>query len=237
MRTQEFDFALVMDSDGEDRPIDAARLIEVHERNPDDIVVAQRGRRSEGITFRLFYQFYKFLFRMLTGKAISFGNFSLVPSSRMNNVLYNPGIWNNFAATLLRCRVPIQFVTTSRGNRYFGSSKMNFTSLMLHGMSAVSVFGDIVTGRIILGLVLLTGVFVLGVGAMFYLKYATQILVPGYATNVILFLSTILINAMTVGFLSILTLLSSRSQFGGQIDSYVESLVGSIYTVAPPKRA
>src|SRR5262249_45153103 len=95
-RTMKFDFALVMDSDGEDRPVDAARLLDAHNDDPNSIVVARRGQRSEGLLFRIFYQFYKFLFRRLTGKPISFGNFSLIPAERLSNVLYNPGIWNNF---------------------------------------------------------------------------------------------------------------------------------------------
>lgn len=223
-----FDVVVVMDSDGEDRPEDIGLLLCAHEANPGHIIVARRAQRSEGVIFRTFYQSYKFLFRRLTGKSISFGNFSLIPCARVDNVVHSPGVWNNFAATLLRCRIPIQFVPTKRGTRYHGVSTMSFTTLMLHGMSAISVFSDIVIGRIIVALVLGSLLFVAGVGAIIYLRYATNVLVPGYATTVILILSSILINALTIGFLSILTLLASRSQVSVHPTQLVDMMVDRV---------
>ena len=50
--------AIVMDSDGEDRPEDIGRLIGAI--GPDcDAAAARRGRRTESLPFRLFYRLYR----------------------------------------------------------------------------------------------------------------------------------------------------------------------------------
>jgi len=212
------DAVIVMDSDGEDRPEDLPALLKAHAVRPQSLIVAQRRRRSEGLIFRLFYQIYKLLFLWLTGKPISFGNFSLIPSGRLGNVVFNGGIWNSYSATLLRCRIPLEFVATDRGTRYFGASHMNFTSLLLHGMSAISVFSDFAIGRIIFALTFLGVMFGIAVSGVIAGKLITDYyqiegyFIPGYTTSVILSLTNILLNAIFVGFLVILTLLATRGQ-------------------------
>lgn len=201
---------LIMDSDGEDRPEVIPALLSESASNPGALIVAQRKKRSEGLVFRAGYQLYKLAFRYLTGKPISFGNFSLIPRDRLPNIIYNSGVWNNIAATLLKSRLPIKFVPTERGTRYFGSSKMNMTSLMIHGFSAISVFTDIVIGRIISLITLAVAATAIGISVVVYLRFFTSVFVPGYATTVVLFMITILSISLFNGFLLILSLLSSR---------------------------
>tara|TARA_R110002020_G_scaffold224599_1_gene434167 strand:- start:43953 stop:44798 length:846 start_codon:yes stop_codon:yes gene_type:complete len=227
------EFVIVMDSDGEDRPEELSALILAHEAAPDTIVVAQRHRRSEGFVFRLFYQLYKLLFIWFTGKPISFGNFSLLPRSRLGNVVFNSGVWNNLAATMLKSRVPITFVPTQRGTRYHGKSTMNFTSLMIHGFSAMAIFSDIVIGRVILMLSVLSAFVGLTVVAVIVIKLGTTTFVPGYATNIILFLVTFLSLALLTGFLMILSLLSRRDQASALPTQLVNELMREVIQVAP----
>lgn len=227
-----FDIVIVMDSDGEDRPEDVSALLNAHSETPDSIIVAERRRRSEGFGFKLFYQFYKLIFALLTGRPISFGNFSLIPRARLPNVIFNAGIWNNFAATILKSRIPIVFVGTNRGERYFGSSKMNFTSLMIHGMSAISIFTDVVIGRIIAFLCMISvGVAALVV-AVIYLKFATTVFVPGYATYVILFALTTLAIALFSGVLTVLSLLANREQAATYPTDLLETLTRETISIA-----
>ena len=55
----EFDYLIVMDSDGEDRPIDLQLLIsEAHKKNDNYIIFASRKKRMEIFTFKFFYFFY-----------------------------------------------------------------------------------------------------------------------------------------------------------------------------------
>lgn len=200
---------IVMDSDGEDAPDTINQLLAEANAHPGAIIAAQRAKRSEGFIFRAGYQFYKLVFRYLTGKPISFGNFSLIPGERVPNIIFNSGIWNNFAATLLKSRLPLRFVPTERGKRYHGQSTMNYTSLMIHGFSAISVFTDVVIGRIISLLVLATIVTAITIIGIVIAKLGGAF-VPGYATTVILFLVSLLGMALFTGFLLVLSLLASR---------------------------
>lgn len=206
------DMIVVMDSDGEDSPEVIGEMLAAHDGNPGALIVAQRVKRSENFVFRAFYFVYKNIFRFLTGRPISFGNFSLIPASRLPNLLFNSGIWNNFAATILKCRLDIVFVPTARGKRYAGESRMNFTSLLIHGFSAISVFTDVVIGRILSFLVALSGMTAVGVGIVVFMKFFTDAFVPGYATNVILFMVSLLGMALFTGFLLVLSLLATRER-------------------------
>lgn len=208
----EAEAVIVMDSDGEDATADIPGMYKMHQDNPGLIIVAERKRRSEGIFFKLFYQLYKLLFSYLTGKSISFGNFSLTPWEYVPNILYCSGIWNNFAATLLKSRVPITYLATDRGDRFQGKSKMGFTGLMLHGLSAIAVFSDVVIGRIIATLSILTLILTLAVIGVVGFKLFSDVFVPGYATYVILFLSNLLFVTLFIGFLFVMMLLSRRDK-------------------------
>jgi polyisoprenyl-phosphate glycosyltransferase len=206
------DLVVVMDSDGEDSPQVIGDMLAAQATSPGAIIVAQRVKRSENFVFRAFYAIYKNIFRSLTGRPISFGNFSLIPAARLPNLLFNSGIWNNFAATILKCRLDIVFVPTVRGKRYAGESRMNFTSLMIHGFSAISVFTDVVIGRILFLLVALSVLTAAGVIGVIAVKLFSDVFVPGYATNVILFMVSLLGMALFTGFLLVLSLLAARER-------------------------
>ena len=66
---------VVMDSDGEDTPVSIEELIKPLESENIDVVVAQRKSRVESLRFKAFYVVYKWLFNLLVGRKISFGNF------------------------------------------------------------------------------------------------------------------------------------------------------------------
>lgn len=226
------DHVVVMDSDGEDRP-DALNLLLAEAReHPDAIIVAQRAKRSEGLVFRAGYQIYKQAFRYLTGKPISFGNFSLIPGARLDHIIYNSGIWNNFAATLLKSRLPLRFVPTMRGTRYHGQSKMNYTSLMIHGFSAISVFTDVVIGRIITLLVIATITAAIAISWVIIAKFSGSF-VPGYATTVILLVALALLLCLFGGFLLILSLLAQRESASALPANLLAHHVKAITTMRP----
>ena len=69
---------VVMDGDGEDAPSDIPRLVAASRENGDRAVVfAQRARRSEGLVFRFANGLYRIAHRLLVGRGIRFGNFSI----------------------------------------------------------------------------------------------------------------------------------------------------------------
>ena len=100
-------------------------------------LTAQRSKRSESLIFRIFYWLYGRLFKLLTGASISSGNFSILPFSYLRRLIVEPSVWNHYAATMIKSKIPIRYVPTVRGVRYAGQSKMKFTNLVLHGLDGV----------------------------------------------------------------------------------------------------
>lgn len=101
---------------------------------------------------------------------------------------------------------------------------MNFTMLMLHGMSAIAVFSDVVIGRIILLLTALTGIIGASIIGVLYVRLFTDFFIMGFATNVILALAMILINASFIGFVIIMALLNSRNLRSAMPDDLLDNL-------------
>jgi glycosyltransferase involved in cell wall biosynthesis len=208
----EIDVVIVMDCDGEDKPEDLERLVAASLQNPMQIVVAQRSKRSEGITFRTFYLLYKFLFWLLTGKTIDFGNFCLIPKGLLGRVVYSPDTWNNLAVSLLKSRIPIFKIKTHRGKRYAGKSKMNLVSLVIHALSAISVYTDIAFVRIILLSFAACAALLLGIIAVILLRLVTELAIPGWASYVSILLGILLVQTLMFSFGAAFFLLTRRSQ-------------------------
>jgi hypothetical protein len=174
---------VVMDCDGEDNYMDVFRLID--EASDDKIIFAKRCKRRENLSFKMFYIVYKFVFKLLTGYVLQGGNFSFIPQSMMNKVVHLSEIWNHFHAGILKSRLKVKYIDCNRAQRYSGASKMNFVSLVTHGLSAVSVFNDIVFVRLILFAGVFFGVSVLAIMSILFMKFVLHIASPGWATSAI----------------------------------------------------
>jgi hypothetical protein len=205
------DCAVVMDADGEDQPEDMVRLIrEFRGRNSEAIVVAERRRRSEGSLFRLSYRLYKAAFRLLTGQSVDFGNFCLIPRTLLVHVVSMSEIWSNFPAGLIQSRLPIRRVPTARGKRYEGRSTMNFVSLVMHGLGAISVFSDAVFIRVTLlslGFLVLTGMAITTVLVLKVTGHAT----PGWASNLAVSLSILAVQMLMLSVVAAFMVLNNRT--------------------------
>lgn len=199
----DYDQILVMDSDGEDRVQDVLCLIREQRKFPDDLIFVQRSKRSESWSFRIFYVFYKLLFYLLTGRKISFGNFSSIPAAKLKQVVYLSEIWNHYAGGVMHSSITWRTILAQRGRRYNGKSRMNFVSLIIHGLSAISVFIDILTVRLMIAFAIIIFTGVIGFIVLLYIKYLTILAIPGWATNVAVGLAAIMFQAIT--FLCILS--------------------------------
>ena len=187
------DALIVMDSDGEDRPEELHYLIERSEEYPEHIIFAARMVRSEGLIFRVFYKLYRLAHRLLAGKDIRFGNYSLIPKPLIKKVCSVPETWIHFASAIIHARIPFEQIPTRRGTRYFGSSKMKLSSLVNHGLSALAVHSDIVFSRVILLSIYLCVLTVLGMIAAFFVRFFTDFFPTGSATLIMLSLGLALL--------------------------------------------
>lgn len=205
------DHVIVMDADGEDQPNVIPRLIEMTKDSPDSIIFAKRSRRSEGWVFRFFYALFKIAFRLLTGDVISFGNFCLIPFARLRNVVYLPEIWNHFAAGIMHAHLSFKTIPTTRGKRYIGKSSMNMVSLIIHGLSAISVYIEVLAVRLIFVSLSIISMDMIGFLVLLYIKYGTHLAIPGWATSVTMGLLIITFQAILFLMLLLFVILNYRS--------------------------
>lgn len=206
------DCVVVMDSDGEDKPEDVAYLVARFAAEPNHIHVVERGRRSETFGFRLFYFFYKLAFFFGTGTKIAHGNFCLIPGRSLQGLLHSPNTWNNLAASIVRSRLPYLACKMDRGVRYEGRSHMSFTALLLHGMSALSVYLDIVTARLLIGSGFLLALLVAAMFSVLGIRFFTDLAIPGWTTAAAGILSIIILQIVLLASSVLFTLLHNRGQ-------------------------
>lgn len=200
---------VVLDSDGEDKPSDILSMVDAADQQ---VVFAQRTKRSETLSFKLGYWFYKKIFKVLTGKSISFGNFSAIPFSLLKPIALNTDIWNHFSGSIIKSRIPYVTYPTVRGKRYEGKSKMNTTNLIVHGLSAVSIYFDVLCIRLLrFSLIALTFCSI-GVGYIFYQKIFTENAIPGWASSLVLIIFSIIIQLFSVTFVVLLFQLNTRKR-------------------------
>jgi hypothetical protein len=177
---------VVMDSDGEDSPVDVPRLLDrCDQEGGSKIVFAERTKRSESFVFMAFYHLYRWLHLVLTGVPVRVGNFSVIPRSRLESLVVVSELWNHYAAAVFKSRQPHCRVPTRRAIRLSGRSRMNFVGLVIHGLSALSVFSETIGARL---LIVNTAIFLLamvGVIATMVIRLGLGVGVPGWATNVV----------------------------------------------------
>jgi hypothetical protein len=141
---------IVMDGDGEDRAEDLPALLDAFERaGQREAIFAARTRRMESFSFQFFYRLYQVLHLLLTGVAVRVGNFSVVPRKALARMIASPDLWNNYSAAVFRARISRSLLPLARGSRLTGKSKMNFVSLLTHALSAISVYSDRVSARLL----------------------------------------------------------------------------------------
>lgn len=197
---------VVSDADGEDRPADISTLWAHYKANPTQVVVAQRRKRTENIRFKAFYRGYRWLFSVLTGQHLDFGNFSLIPGEHLTRVSMSPLLWRNYPATLMRSGLPLLRVPLDRGTRYAGQSRMNFIGLVNHGLSGMSSFSDVIYARLLAA----SGASVIGLLAIVLTGVAVRVstgsALPGWlalaAAIAALALAQVIATVLVVSFLT-----------------------------------
>lgn len=203
---------LVMDADGEDRPQDLPALLQASSAEGDGAVIfAERAKRSEPMSFRLGYACYRWLFRLFTGQAIRFGNFSVIPASLLSRIVCLADLWNNYPAAVIKARFPLSTVACNRGTRLSGSSKMNLIRLILHGLSAISVYNEIFGARaLIASISVMLIALMLGVTAV-VIRFTTNLAIPGWATYAVGLSVLAILQALSLTAFFVFLILHSRS--------------------------
>jgi len=139
-KNKQFDFLIVMDGDGEDRPEEISELVNKSLNNPDKTITANRVKRSEGFFFKFLYECHKILVFLFTGKSIKFGNYVSIPYSQLNLIFDKNDLSVSFSGAVEKYIFNKDFINSFRGIRYQGPTKMSFLKLVLHSFRIISVF-------------------------------------------------------------------------------------------------
>jgi hypothetical protein len=141
------DLVITMDSDGEDQPTDVPRLISALDDDAVVLALAQRTKRSEPLSFRVMYIFYRLMFRVLTGTTVRSGNFAAQRADSLATTINHPSFDLCYSSTLLALRRPTAQVPCARGHRFAGQSRMNTYALMAHGVRMLLPFSERIAVR------------------------------------------------------------------------------------------
>ena len=179
---ENFDYIIVMDGDGEDRPEELTPLFNKSKENPSKTVTLDRIRRSEGSFFRLLYECHKILTYVFTGKLIKFGNYSCLPKVDAARLAKEACIWSSFSGSVTKVISDRVSVPSIRGQRYFGPSQMNLFNLLIHSFSIIAVFRGAVIVRSVLFLLIY----------LFFVSNSLSVITLFPALAVLIFLLSIL---------------------------------------------
>ena len=203
---------VVMDSDGEDDPKDVPRLIgECVAHRGEKIVFATRTKRSEGWIFTFFYHLYRLIHFLLIGIRVRVGNFSVVPPRALKRLVAVSELWNHYAAAVHKAKLPMEFIPSDRATRLAGPSQMDVVSLVVHGLSAMAVFGDRIGVRL---LIVVSAGMVLTVTALAIViatRLVTDLAIPGWATYATGLLFVMLLQMLLVILVFVFVILAARN--------------------------
>jgi glycosyltransferase involved in cell wall biosynthesis len=203
---------LIMDGDGQDDPVDALQLLNNEFNNNGKIVFASRKSRQEGVSFKFFYKLYKILFVLLTGRQISFGNFLVIPRQALDKIVFYSEIWNHLPGGIIKSGLPYTSLEINRAKRYFDKSKMNFNSLVLHGLGAVSVFLDTIAIRLLIFSFIMIILSLIIIISIIAIKSFTNLAIPGWASTVVSSFVIILLQSFLLSLFTAFLYLTSQSQ-------------------------
>jgi polyisoprenyl-phosphate glycosyltransferase len=202
---------VVMDSDGEDPPQDIPALVRALVNAPEGIAVATRRKRQATLLFRAGYGIYKFLYRTLCNHTLDFGNFCAISPAALEQLVHASEIWNHLAATISRLRCKIVRVPHDRGRRYAGTAKMTWQSLVMLGMSSLSVYTDVILIRIMFGTLAFAAVTGIVILTLLFLYLFTDWPIRGWTSILAGVLFAILVQVLIACVGASFLLLSNRS--------------------------
>ncbi len=146
-KNEDFDRVIIMDADGEDRPEELNDFFKKAQENPNMTITGNRFKRSESTIFKFLYEVHKILTLIFTGKLIKFGNFTCLPKAHVEQLIQKSYLWNSYSSSVVSTINDRIFIPSVRGQRYVLPSKMNFSGLVFHSLTIISVFRNAVVIR------------------------------------------------------------------------------------------
>ena len=108
---------------------------------------------------------------------------------------------------------------------------MNFESLVVHGVSAMAVYADVVLLRILLGACMLAGLVVLAITGVVAIRFGTDWAIPGWASYLAASLTIIFLQALLMSGIALFQLMSFRN-----VKTFIPALDAASFIVEGPVR-
>ena len=190
------DFFIIMDSDGEDSPSSIPLLFDAMET--DCIVVAKRTRQKRNLILSFWHIIFKTTFRLLIGKTINFGNFSLLKYNECRQVVSNQRLVTSYIGTVLRSGIAIKRVPIKRGKRYEGKSRTSYDGLFAVGFQILTVYSDKIFVRLLRIVAICIVVLGIGIVTVLLLKLFTARAISGWAGTMLAIFTTSLVQLIVL---------------------------------------
>ncbi len=132
-------FITVMDSDGEDNPVEIEKMLELALKNVDHVITSNRKGRNDSLLIRFLYKLHLLITFFFSFKWISFGNFTTFNSKNIEWILSDTSSWLAYSSSVIKnCK--IKRVYARRDKRYFDKSKLSLLKLAEHSIRVNAVF-------------------------------------------------------------------------------------------------
>lgn len=200
---------IIMDSDGEDDPEAIAELVSITDY---EIVNVARGRRKESLSFQVSYYIYRFIFKIITGKVLNFGNYCMISKRVLETSCFTSFI--HLAAHLSKQKVSNTSIVYNRLKRIDGKSKMNLTSLVHHAFKSFVEYAEELLMIFLKIFVFIIISFIGLIGVVLYKKLFTHEAILGWASTMTVSLFTtalVCLGFFVIGIL-LLNMISQKSQ-------------------------
>ena len=119
-----------------------------------------------------------------------------VPRSALRRLIVVSELWNHYAAAVFRSRVPYTIIPIDRGRRIAGKPAMSWTALVVHGLSAIAVYSDVLGVRLLTATIVLSVLLVVALATVIAVRLGTSLAVPGWATYAVGLLAAMLLQAV-----------------------------------------
>ena len=129
----------VMDSDGEDDPMEVSKMMRLAMKNSKYVITSNRKSRKETKTIIFLYHLHLLLTFLFTFKWLSFGNFTCFHKENLSRLFIDNSLFCAYPSAIMK-NCSIKRIYAKRKERYFDKSKLGLTSLIEHSLRVNSVF-------------------------------------------------------------------------------------------------
>jgi glycosyltransferase involved in cell wall biosynthesis len=192
---------IVLDSDGED---DVEAIKKLVDFTDFEAVFVTRGKRQESLLFKISYSAYKTLFKLIIGKKLNFGNYSMINENIRQSIIAKNFI--HYSAAISRLKISTEYIQFDRKKRISGTSKMNFRSLFMHGLKSMVEYSEEFLYFFIKILFLLILLSLLYITVILYKYFITKTAITGWSSTVLFGAINAILTSAGIIFIGLLNL-------------------------------